>query len=198
MDDDEDDQALGLVREILSQSTPRSVRQLVARIRVKNSTVSEDRILSAIDALEHDGVIDLKMPRFESFRDFFLDVSWNSDFFVVLSIAATSGLLYFVATGLPWRLLQIVPGVLLVFYLPGHSFLKIVLASRELQPLERIVLEIGTSIVLIMLMGLLLNFSGFGLLSASALASVTVFNTIMALWASYHHYSTMALARSSS
>ncbi len=198
MDDREDDQALGLVKEALAQSRPRTVRQLVAGIRVKNSAISEERILSAIDALERNGAIGLKTPGFKRFHDFFLDISWNSDFFVVVMVATTSGLLYLVATGFPWRLLQVIPGALLVFYLPGHSFLKVVLASRDLQSLERIVLEIGTSIVLIMLMGLLLNFSGFGLLSASALASVTIFNIVMALWASFRHYSTMALARSSS
>lgn len=190
MEEREDDQAQRIVMEASAQSRPRTVRQLVAGSRVKNPSVSEDRILSAVDALKEKGVISLRMPRFESFRDFFLDVSWNTDFFVVLILTTTSGLLYFVATGFPWRLLEIFPGAFLVFYFPGHSFLKVVLTSKDLQPLEKLVLEIGTSIVLILLIGLLLNFSGFGLLSAPALSSIFLFNIVLALWASYHHYST--------
>lgn len=191
MEECEHDQALVLVKQVLAQSRPRTVEQLVEGALAKNSSVSEDKIVTAIDILKDRGMIRLQTPRFDSFHDFFLDLSWNTDFFVVLILATTSGLLYLVASVFPWRLLEIVPGALLVFYFPGHSFLKTVLTSRDVQPLERLVLEIGTSIVLIMLMGLLLNFSGLGLFSAPALSSVVLFNIVLALWASYHLYSTI-------
>lgn len=183
-----DSEARQLVRDVLTLSRPKTVRELLAAARSKDPGVSEKRVLEALDSLREDGGIGLSPPRFEGFGRFFSSPTWNSSFWVVLVIVAVSGLLYLLAGGFPWSLLQIVPGVLLVFYFPGHSFLKVLFSRENVQSLERIVLEIGTSIVLIFLLGLLLNFSGLGLFSAPALSSLVVLNLLMALWASYHDY----------
>jgi uncharacterized membrane protein len=157
---------------------------------LKDPSVSEKRILSALDLLKDNGQIDLKPPGFRNFRYFILDSTWNIDFWIVLIVVVASSLSYLLAGGYPWVLLGIVPGVLLIFYLPGHSFLRIFLTRENVQPLERIVLEIASSIVLVFLLGLLLNFSRLGLLSAAALLSLIAFNVLLALWASYRDYST--------
>jgi uncharacterized membrane protein len=163
---------------------------LVESANLKDPNVSEKRILSALDLLKDKGQIDLKPPKFGSFRCFILDSSWNIDFWIVLIVVVASSLSYLLTDGYPWNLLGILPGVLLIFYLPGHSFLRIFLSRENVQPLERIVLEIGSSIVLVFLLGLLLNFSRLGLLSAAALLSLIAFNVLLALWASYRDYST--------
>jgi len=185
----EDAEARRLVDQFLSKSKPGTVRQLVAYAQSADPTVSEMRILKVVDALREVERISLNPPEFESFSRFFLDASWNSNFWTVFVVATASGFLSLSANRFPWSLSEILPGVLLIFYLPGRSFLRIFLRGERVQPVERLVLEIATSIVLVMLLGLLLNFGGLGLFSATALSSLMVFNLLLALSGAYSDYS---------
>jgi len=185
----EDAGARRLVDQFLSKSKPGTVRQLVAYVQSADPTVSEMRILKVVDALREVGRISLNPPEFESFSRFFLDASWNINFWTVFVVATASGFLSLSANRFPWSLSEILPGVLLIFYLPGRSFLRIFLRGERVQPVERLVLEIATSIVLVMLLGLLLNFGGLGLFSATALSSLMVFNLLLALSGAYSDYS---------
>ncbi len=189
MADSKDREALKLVGQVISLSKPRTVRELVAIAHSKGPNVSEERVLNAIDALRDEGRINLSPPKFKNFGRFFMDSSWNTNFWVVILIVATTSLLFLLAHRFPWTLFEILPGVLLVFYLPGRSFLRAFLIGENSQFLERTALEIGSSIVIIMLLGLLLNFSGLGLYSAAALSFIIVFNVMLALLASYRDYS---------
>lgn len=178
------------VQEVNDQSHPRTVQDLVRLVRVGNANLSEEQVVAAVEMLRSTGQLILKPRSFTNFTAFFLNLGWNLSFWVVFVNSVISSVLYVLAGGFPWSLLQIVPGVLLVFYLPGHSFLKVIFSRENVLPLERIVLEIGASIVLLFIAGLLLNFSGLGLFSAPALSSVLVLNLLLALWASHHDYAT--------
>ncbi len=179
---------VGLVKDVLALH-PKTVAELLEICRSKHSGLSEQEILEAVKVLNKEGVVVLRPRRFESFGRFLLSPYWNTSLLVVLTASACSTVLYFIADGFPWSLFQIVSGLLLLFYLPGHSFLRILLGRSTGQPLERVVLEIAASIVIVMLLGLLLNFSSLGLFSAPALASVVVMNLLVALWASYEDFS---------
>ncbi len=183
--------AVHLVEEVLAVSQPRTVRELLSTARSKSSGILEGKILDAVNSLGEAGRLHLYPARFRTFGEFFLNPYWNASMWIVLAVTAASGLLYLSAPPLPWTLFEIPLGLLLVFYFPGHSFLRILLGSRSAQPLERMILEIATSIVLVMLLGLLLNFSGSGLFSAPALGSVIFLNVGLAIWAAFHEYSTL-------
>ncbi len=189
MADSEAGRGVGPVKDALALH-PKTVAELLEICRAKHSGLSEREVLEAVKVLDGEGGLVLRPRRFESFGGFLLSPYWNTSLLIVLAISVSSTLLYFIADGLPWSLLQIVPGLLLIFYLPGHSLLRILLGRRTGEPLERIVLEIAASIVIIMLLGLLLNFSGLGLFSSPALASVVVMNILVALWSSFEDFST--------
>ncbi len=180
---------MGLVKDALVLH-PKTVAELLEICSSRDSGLSEREIFDAVGILNKEGAVTLRPRRFQSFGRFFLSSYWNTSLLIVLAASASSTLLYLIADGFPWGLFQILPGLLLVFYLPGHSLLRILLSQRTIQPLEHVVLEIATSIVIVMLLGLLLNFSGLGLFSAPALASVVVMNLLLALWVSYEDFST--------
>jgi len=168
---------------------PRTVHDLLTICRSQNPTVPEVEVLDALKILSDDGHVTLSPPGFDNFVKFLRSPYWNTGLLVVLSVAILSSLLYLVAASFPWSLFQIIPGVLITFYLPGNSLLRILLGQHRGQRLERIVLEIAASIVSIMLLGLLLNFSGLGLFSGPALGSVLILNILLALAASYRDFS---------
>jgi hypothetical protein len=168
---------------------PRTVRDLLTICGSQNPTVSDVEVLDALRILSEEGHVTLSPPGFDNFLEFLQSPYWNTSLLVVLSVSFLSSLLYLFAGSFPWSLFQIIPGVLIVFYLPGNSLLRILFGQHTGQRLERIVLEIAASIVSIMLLGLLLNFSGLGLFSGPALGSVLVLNILLALGASYRDFS---------
>ncbi len=189
MVDREVSRGVGPVRDALTLY-PKTVAELLAICRSRNSGLSEREVLEALEVLNGEGALVLRPRRFASFGRFLLNPYWNTSLLIVLTTSASSALLYFTTNNLPWSLFQILPGLLLLFYFPGHSVLRILLGRSTGQPLERIVLEIAASIVIVMLLGLLLNFSGLGLFSGPALASVVIMNLFVAVWASYEDFST--------
>ncbi len=195
MPNGKDSNAVQLVEDILAVSRPGTVRELLTTARFKRPSILEEEILDAVSSLSEAGRLALGPARFRTFGEFSLNPYWNASLWIVLALTTASGLLYLLAPAFPWILFEILPGLLLVFYLPGHSFLRVILGSRLAQPLERMVLEIGSSIVLVLLLGLFLNFSGLGLLSSPALGSVIFLNLLLAFWASYYDYSTPRLRR---
>ena len=72
---------------------------------------------------------------------------------------------------------SIVPGLLLVFFLPGYSLLALLYPSRrDVTSLERIALSLGMSLVIVPLIALALNFTPWGIRPlplAVAVAAVT-------------------------
>ena len=167
---------------------PKTVSNLLSISHTKNPETSEDEVFHALRILANEGRLSLQPPRFESFGKFLLSPYWNTNLLCVIAVSISSSALYFIAGSFPWSLFQIVPGLLLVFYFPGHSLLRILLGRHTEQAAERLVLDVAASIVAVMLLGLLLNFSGLGLFSAPALASVLVLNILVAAWAAYEDF----------
>lgn len=168
---------------------PKSVAGLWTICHSKDPSLSKEHFLEAVRLLNDEDRLSLQPPRFTSFGGFLTNPYWNTSMFVVIVVSVSEILLYFLVKGFPWSLLKIIPGVLLVFYLPGHSLLRVLLNNELEEPLERVVLEIAVSIVMVLLVGLAINFLGLGLFSAPAVASTVVLNVLLAIWASYEDFS---------
>lgn len=167
---------------------PKTVSNLLSICHTKNPETSEEEVFNALRILADEGRLSLQPPRFESLGKFLLSPYWDTNLQCVLAVSISSSALYFIAGSFPWSLFQIVPGILLIFYFPGHSLLRILLGRHTEQALERFILDVAASIVAVILLGLLLNFSGLGLFSAPALASVLVLNIFVAAWAAYEDF----------
>jgi len=102
---------------------------------------------------------------------------------IILLVAS----LLVVPLAFPWSLLKL-SSVILVFYLPGRGLLRILLREREPAPMERLLLEVASSMVLIMMLGLALSLSGLGIFSGTAAASVVALNLLVSVAASYREY----------
>ena len=120
-----------------------------------------------------------------------MTLHWNTSFWTVIAVSALYGILYALPLSLPWSLLRIPPGLILLFYLPGHDFLRIFLRRYPVMVVERYVLEIGVSMFIMLVLGLLLNFTLFGLLAIPVIATIIGLNFALAGLASYDDYRNM-------
>ncbi len=184
--DQKQDKLAQMVEEVLKTSHPRTVRDLVGNVQSREPSVSESSILQTVENLRQSDRLITAPPRFESFQKFFINHRWNIELWPIMIVLLLASLLV-VPLAFPWSLLKL-SSVILVFYLPGRGLLRILLREREPAPMERLLLEVASSMVLIMMLGLALSLSGLGIFSGTAAASVVALNLLVSVAASYREY----------
>lgn len=85
--------------------------------------------------------------------------------------------------------LRYVLGSIFVLFLPGMSLIEALYpVENELSPLERVALSIGLSLALVPLVGLILNYTPWGIRLTPILISLTILTVGLLFTASYRKY----------
>jgi len=85
--------------------------------------------------------------------------------------------------------LRYVFGSILVLFLPGMSLIESLYpVEKELSPLERLALSIGLSLAVVPLIGLVLNYTPWGIRFEPILTSLTILTLALLTAASYRKY----------
>jgi len=80
-------------------------------------------------------------------------------------------------------------GSIIVLYLPGMALIEALYpVEKELSPLERLALSIGLSLAVIPLIGLILNYTLWGIRLGPILVSLTLYTAGLLVTASYRKY----------
>ena len=89
---------------------------------------------------------------------------------------------------MPYVYIRYVLGSIFVLLLPGYSLIKTLFPTREIDNIERTALSIGMSLALVPLVGLLLNYTPWGIRLTPvtlSLLALTTFLTITGLQREY-------------
>jgi uncharacterized membrane protein len=98
-------------------------------------------------------------------------------------------LVIFAWTSFKWELLRVPLGLLFVLFLPGYSLIAALFVRRgDLDGIERAALSFGLSIAVVPLIGLLLNYTPFGIRFQPVAASLTLFTLVMVAVAQYRRW----------
>ncbi len=85
--------------------------------------------------------------------------------------------------------MRYVLGSIMVLYLPGMALIEALYpGERELSPLERLALSIGLSLAVVPLIGLILNYTPWGIRLNPILVSLTVYTLGLLVLAAYRKY----------
>jgi hypothetical protein len=128
--------------------------------------------------------------------DFFL--SWYSAWFwVVAGFQVLVGLAVFVfPQTVPWVYVRYVSGAVYVLYVPGAVFIEMLYPKRdELEDLERFALGVGLSLALVPLVGLVLNYTPWGIRLNPIFAGLALIVMVFSLAAVYRKYGYFALSQ---
>lgn len=97
----------------------------------------------------------------------------------LMSIILLSTLLVFLIIFLPENPLRIVLGLAFLLFFPGYSLISFLFPEKgEIDTIERIALSFGLSIAIIPLIGLILNYTPFGIKLEPILLITSLFNVI--------------------
>lgn len=125
-----------------------------------------------------------------TFVSYVLRLDHSLWFWTSLTLMVLTCVLVYVTDYLPMLLpLRYVLGTMYVLFLPGYSLVEVLYPrERDLTPLERLALSVGLSLAVIPLIGLLLNYTPWGIRLSPVIVSSTLFTSAMLTIALYRKY----------
>ncbi|MEM3739754.1 MAG: DUF1616 domain-containing protein [Candidatus Korarchaeum sp.] len=85
-------------------------------------------------------------------------------------------------------------GSLMVLFLPGYSLVEVLYPSEtDLSPIERLALSVGLSLALVPLVGIVLNYTPWGIRLSPIVITISVITTMLLLIASYRKFTSIKL-----
>ncbi len=101
----------------------------------------------------------------------------NLDLLIVLGLTVITVPLVALTSGIPRAIL----GVAFIAFIPGYVFISALFpGSKSINAIERLVLSIGSSLALVAIMGVILNFTPFGIRLWPFMICMVIFIIIMA------------------
>lgn len=192
-----DEETASTIIQIVDEQKPENVQKLVELAKTK-TPLTEKQLVECILRLQDEGRIVLREPAGPipiTFMDYLAagEARW---FWLTLGVACATVLIVFVVPedAFPLIYLRYVFGAILVLWLPGYVLVKALFpkervelkTTANLNIVERVALSIGLSLALVPLVGLLLNYTPWG---------VRLIPIVLSLFALTVAFATVAVAR---
>jgi len=180
------------VLRLLRSEEELTVEDLVERA-VERLRLRRDEAAKAIYTLREAGLLEIRDPNPPKSPLGFLLSSRSTWFWLLASaVALTDASIALSDAFTPLRYVRYVLGSVFVLYLPGASLIELLYPKKEdLSQLERLALSIGLSLAIVPLVGLILNYTPWGIRLNPIVISLTILTLALALGAvvrkhSYH------------
>lgn len=155
-----------IIIQVVNERKPHNVQELVTLVKEK-LPLSEEKILDAVLKLQSQGKIKLDNPPLPASPK---PALW---YWVTIAIATITVAIVFTVPEdfYPWSYLRNALGIIFVLWLPGYTVIKalfptqvpIKTSTETLDSIERIALSLGMSIAIVPIIGLLLNYTPWGI-----------------------------------
>ena len=170
-----DDEALVYLKENGATAVP----ALLDALRAKNSTVTDVQVADSVWRLAGQGRIDVEdaPPRVKSLMEYLRHWERNSWFYASVALSLiTVPMIYALPTEPPLAIARWILGSVFLLFLPGYVTIETLFPRfRDLNVIERFALSIGLSLALVPLVGLLLNYTPWGVTFTPIVISLTIF-----------------------
>jgi len=162
-----------------------SVRQLYDALKVTRRSLTEAEATDLVWGLVGRGEADVEdiPPATKSVREYLR--FWERNLPLYLSLTVSLGtllLVYALPDDFPLVVFRWVLGSVFVLFIPGYVAVEALFPKgRELDGLERLALSVGLSLALVPLVGLLLNYTPWGIRLDPIMISLTILTIGLAL-----------------
>jgi len=171
---------------------PTSVARLHHALKLKNPSLTEYETADLIWRLDERGKIRLEdvPPVTNSLREYLGFWERNLWFYLSLAVSyATVIVVYAVPDKSPFVIVRWVLGSVFVLFMPGYVTVEALFPKdRDLDTIERFALSVGSSLALAPLIGLLLNYTPWGIRLTPIVISLTLFSVGVSVAALYRQF----------
>jgi hypothetical protein len=186
---------------------PENVQQLIDQVQALSSKPKQE-ILNRIMQLQQEEKIHLKPPQTPTPEKFSSYLSSNQAvwYWITMTLTLATMLVVFVVpeNDFPLVYIRYVLGIIFVLWLPGYAFIKALFpqtlpfaralahslgtTEKDLDIIERVALSLGMSIALVPIVGLLLNYTPWGIRLTPIVVSLTTLTLAFATTAIAREY----------
>ena len=167
------------------------IAPLVARIS-QTEKVSRTRVAKVLYRLADDGTVRLQeAPRRSDFSHYFFS-GRNLEFWALSSIPLITGLTMLgMQPNMPISLVRYILGSLIVLFLPGYGVLKTLYLREEMPWVQLLVFSLGLSLAIIPLVGVVLNYSPWGITLSGVFVSFLVIDLSLLFTAAVRQFAAL-------
>lgn len=191
------------LKEIILTTTkeqkPETVDQLTHQIHQQFPSMSETEIVNAILALQNEGKLALERKHPSTFSPMqFLRSNSASWYWITsaLTMAAVISVFTIAEDSFPLVVIRYVLGAIFILWIPGYTFIKALFptelpfktSDRNLDIVERVALSFGMSLALVPIIGLVLNYTPWGIRLTPITLSLTILTLTFATAAVIRDY----------
>jgi len=169
--------------KLMQTKKPINVQQLIDLTKSETTFVSEQTIMQHILRLESQGKITLKEPitRTPPKLSAYLKTGEATWYWITIILAIATALTVFtIQENSALIIIRNILGAIFVLFLPGYSLIKLLFPKKELDNIERTALSIGMSLALVPMIGLILNYTPWGIETAPTTLSLLTLTIIFA------------------
>ena len=181
MEKEMEKRVLNVIRNTKTLTLKETVEEVAKKLHIKKHEAAK-----YIHDLWKKGEIEIEDPNPPKTLPNYLFSTYGAWFWVIIVlIALTATAVYLLPQNPPYIYIRYALGSLFILYLPGHTLIETLYPKEEdLEPLVRLALSIGLSLALVPLVGLVLNYTPWGIRLTpifTALATLTAALAITAI-----------------
>jgi hypothetical protein len=198
------------VLRITNEQKPGTVSQLAQQVHEQFPSFSEREIFEAVVGLQNEDKLHFTREQIPATNlTAYLTTYHASWYWTTLAVTAAAIISVFMIPedAFPLVIIRYVLGTIFILWLPGYAFIKTLFPEhlpftkglartldtprQNLEIIERIVLSVGMSLALVPIVGLLLNYTPWGIRLAPITLSLTALTLALATGAIIREYQTI-------
>jgi hypothetical protein len=173
-DNSKADELSQTIIKTINERKPQNAKQLINFVK-ERLPITEEKVLEAILKLQNQGTVKLEnqpLPASPKLATY-MKTGQALWYWATIAIATITVAIVFTVPEAfyPWSYLRNALGTIFVLWLPGYTFMKalfplhvpIKLSTENLDNIERVALSLGMSLALVPIIGLLLNYTPWGI-----------------------------------
>ncbi len=166
----------------------RDIVSLIMNDEVMSNTIRVDEILNTIKRLENKNLV-LYNSNIRSFKDYIGDLYLSFTLWLTIIITSLTLItIYILPDIVPWSIIRLAIGSAFVLFIPGYTLLQLLFPRKESSYIEKIAVSIGLSLAIIPFIGLLLNYSPWGIRLDPIIVSIGITSVALAFASIYRKY----------
>ena len=168
---------------LLERDGASTVQSLFGKLKAKAPALTEAEFTDLVWHLSEEDRVELEdiPPATKTIQEYLRVWDRNLWFYgAVLTALLTTLIVYTLPEDLPLVAVRYVFGSVFVLFVPGYVTVEALFPKRELDGIERFALSVGLSLALVPLIGLLLNYSPWGIRLTPIIVSLVLFTLAVA------------------
>ena len=177
-----------MVIDAIHKQRCRKIGDVVKTLQKYDRTVTFEEVRDAIYQLKKEEEIEVFESNTEvSFLNYIKNISESFPFWLTVLISSIMLIMIYL---LPQTLtsFRIVVGGILVFLIPGYASIQLLFPAKDMEITQQVVLSVGLSLAIVPLIGLLLNYSPWGLRLEPVVASLSTVGVGLSLAGAYRRF----------